>query len=80
MSLVLQEIRVQVKCSSHEDLTKKQVKKELFTKAWQKSLQNPFYWDLIFKLDRSSTQAVSVETYGIRISRFDFQPKLMCMC
>ena len=36
---------------------------ELFIKAQQ----NPFYWDLTLKLDRSSTQHVSVETYEIII-------------
>ena len=31
----------------------------------------------MLKLDRSSTQAVFVETYEIRNSRFDFWPKLV---
>ena len=77
MGLRLQKTRVQVKCYSHEDLTKEQVKKELFTKARQKSQHNPFYRDLMLKLDRSSTQAVFVETYKIRNSRFVFQPMLV---
>ena len=47
MSLVLQETRVLVKCYSHEDLTKKQVKKVLFIK----DRQNPFCRDLMLKLD-----------------------------
>ena len=34
MSLILQETRVLVKCYSHKDLTKKQVKKVLFIKDW----------------------------------------------
>ena len=31
-------------------------------------------------LDSSLTKVVSIEIYEFRISRFDFQPKLMCMC
>ena len=31
-------------------------------------------------LDSSLAKAVSIEIYEFRISRFDFQPKLMCMC
>ena len=36
-----------------------------------------FYQDLKSKLDRSSTLAVFVETYEIRISKSDFQPMLI---
>ena len=31
-----------------------------------------FYWDLMLKLDKSSTQAVSVKNYEIRFSRSDY--------
>ena len=31
-------------------------------------------------LGSSLTEVVSIEIYEFRISRFDFQPKLMCMC
>ena len=44
----------------------------LFIKSRQISRQNPFYRDLMLKLNRSSTEAVSIENYEIRISRFDF--------
>ena len=57
---------------NHAILTKKQVKKVLFFKAWQKSRQNPFYWDLVLKLDKSSTQAVSIDNYEIRLFIFDY--------
>ena len=49
----------------------KQVKKKLFTKAQQKSWQNPFYRELMLKLDISSTQAISVKNYEIKIFRSD---------
>ena len=49
---------------------------ELFIKTRQQSRQKDFYRDLKLKLDTSSTQAVSVETYKFRTSRFDFQPML----
>ena len=45
----------------------KQVKKVLFFKTRQKSRQNPFYQELMLKLDRFSTQAVSIENYKIRL-------------
>ena len=32
------------------------------------------------KLDKSSTEAESIEIYDIRISRSDFWPMLTCMC
>ena len=44
----------------------------LFIKSRQISRQNPFYRGLMLKLNRSSTEAVSIENYEIRISRFDF--------
>ena len=51
--------------------------KELFIKTQQKSQQNPFYRDLMLKLNRNLTQAVSIETYEIRNSRSDFRPMLV---
>ena len=53
MSLVLQETSFQVKYWSHANLTKKQLKEVLIIKSWQKSWQNPFYQDLILKLNTS---------------------------
>ena len=53
MGLVLQETSIQVKYWNHTSLTKKQVKEVLFIKTRQKSRQNPFYWDLMLKLDTS---------------------------
>ena len=50
---------------------------KLFTKARQKARQNPFYRDLMLNLNRSSTQAVSVETYEIRNSRSDSRPMIV---
>ena len=44
----------------------------MFFKAWQQSRQEDFYWDLMLTLDRSSTQAVSVENYEIRFSKSDY--------
>ena len=44
----------------------------LFIKTRQKSRQNLFYLDLMLKLDRSSTEAVSVENYEIRFFKFDY--------
>ena len=52
----------------------------LFIKAPQKFRQNPFYWDLRSKLDRSSTQAVSVENYQIRNFRSNYMHILMYLC
>ena len=43
----------------------------LLIKTRQKSQQNPFYRELLLKLNRSSTQTVSVENYEIRNSRSD---------
>ena len=50
----------------------KQVKKVLFFKTRQKSRQNPFYQELMLKLDRFSTQAVSIENYEIRLFKSDY--------
>ena len=44
----------------------------LFIKTRQISQQNHIYQGLMLKLDRSSTTAVFVENYEIRIFRFDF--------
>ena len=44
----------------------------LFIKTQQKSRHNLFYPDLMLKLDRSSTEAVSVENYEIRFFKFDY--------
>ena len=44
----------------------------LFIKSQQKSRQNLFYRELMLKLDRFSTQDVSVENYEIRLFRFDY--------
>ena len=75
-------LRLQETCCSSQVLTpwrsdQETSKEELFIKTWQQSQQKVFYWDLKSKLDRSSTQAVSVKTYKIRNSRFDFQPILV---
>ena len=72
MSLVLQETCYSSQVlkpwrSDHE--TSEEV---LFIKARQKSEQNPFYQELMLKLDRFSTQAVSVENYKIRLFRYDY--------
>ena len=71
MGLILQEISVQVKYWSHTSLTKKEVKEVMFIKTRQQSQQKDFYRDLMLKLDKSSTQVVSVKNYEIRFSRFD---------
>ena len=80
MGLVLQETSVQVKYWSHASLTKKQVKEVLFFKTRQQSRQKDFYQDLMLKLDRSSTQAISVENYEIRFSRSDYTHIPMYLC
>ena len=48
------------------------MKNVLLFKAGQKSRQNPFYLELLLKLSRSLTQAVSIENYEIRFSRSDY--------
>ena len=80
MGLVLQETSVQVKYWSHASLTKKQVKEVLYFKTRQQSRQKDFYRDLMLKLDRSSTQAISVENYEIRFSRSDYTHILEYLC
>ena len=45
-----------------------------------KSRQNPFYRELLLKLDRNSTQAVSVKNYEIRFSRSDYTHILEYLC
>ena len=72
MSLVLQET-----CYSSQVLKSWRSDQEtseevLFIKARQKPEQNPFYQELMLKLDRFSTQAVSVENYKIRLFRYDY--------
>ena len=52
----------------------------LLIKAQQMSRQNPFYRGLMFKLDRSLTEAVSVENYEIRISQSDYTHILEYLC
>ena len=49
---------------------------ELFIKARQIFRQNPFYRNLLLKLNRSLTKSESNETYEIRISKSDFRPML----
>ena len=80
MNLVLQEISVQVKCWNYASLTKKQVKEVLLFRAWQQSRQKDFYRDVMLKLDRNSTQAVSIENYEIIFSRSDYTHILMYLC
>ena len=53
---------------------------ELFIKIRQKSRQNPFYRDLMLKLDRNSTQAVFVENYEIRFFRSDYTHIPIYLC
>ena len=48
------------------------MKEVLFIKAWQKSQQNPFYRELLLKLDTSLTQVVSIKNYEIMFSRSDY--------
>ena len=72
MSLVLQET-----CYSSQVLKSWRSDQEtseevLFIKARQKSEQNPFYRELMLKLDRFLTQAVSIENYKIRLFRSDY--------
>ena len=52
----------------------------MFIKARQKPQQNPFYRDLMLKLDRFSTQAVSVENYKIRLFRSNYMHIPMYLC
>ena len=52
----------------------------MFIKARQKSRQNPFYWDLMLKLNTSSTQVVSIENYEIKNSKSDYTHIPMYLC
>ena len=45
-----------------------------------KTRQNPFYPDLMLKLDRFSTQTISVENYEIRLFRSDYTHIPMYLC
>ena len=70
-------LRLQETCCSSQVLKQwgsdqETSEEELFIKARQKSRQNPFYRDLMLKLDRNSTQVVSVKTYEIKNSKSDF--------
>ena len=56
------------------------MKNVLLIKARQKSQQNPFYRELLLKLDKSSTQAASIEKYEIRFSRSDYTHILEYLC
>ena len=76
MGLVLQETSIQVKYWNHASLTKKQVKEVLFIKA----RQNPFYRDLMLKLDISSIQVISIENYEIRFFKSDYTHIPMYLC
>ena len=80
MSLVLQETSVQVKYWNHANLIKKQVKKVLFIKARQKSWQNHFYQELMLKLNRFLTQAISIENYEIKLFRSEYTHIFMYLC
>ena len=53
---------------------------ELFIKIWQKSRQNPFYWDLMLKLDRFLTQTVFAEIYEIKVFISDYTHIPMYLC
>ena len=52
----------------------------LLIKAPQQSQQKDIYRDLMLKLDRSSTQAVSVENYEIKFFRIDYTHILEYLC
>ena len=56
------------------------MKEVLFINFWQQSRQKDFYRDLMLKLERSSTQAISVKNYKIRFSRFDYMHILEYLC
>ena len=56
------------------------MKNMLFIKAQQKSWQNPFYQELLLKLNRNLTQAVFVKNYEIRFSRSDYTHILEYLC
>ena len=56
------------------------MKEVLFIKARQKSRHNPFYQDLKLKLDKISTQAVSVKKYEIKFSITDYKHVFEYLC
>ena len=56
------------------------MKEVLFIKTRQKSQENPFYQDLMLKLDRSLTQAVFVKNYEIRFFRSGYMHILKYLC
>ena len=56
------------------------MKNVLFIKARQKFRQNPFYRELLLKLDKSLTQAAFVENYEIKISRSDYTHIFEYLC
>ena len=69
MSLVLQETSIQVKYWSHASLTKKQVKEVLIIKA----RQNPFYRNLMLKLDTSYIcQDLWTQTFQIWLHAYSY--------
>ena len=75
-------LRLQETCCSSQVLKpwrydQETSEEELFIKARQQSWQKDFYQDLMLKLNISSTQAVSAETYEIRNFRSDSWPVLV---
>ena len=52
----------------------------LLIKVRQESQQKDFYWDLMLKLDTSSTQAVSIENYEIKFFKSDYTHILEYLC
>ena len=56
------------------------MKNVLHIKTWKKSRQNPFYRELLLKLNRSSTQDVFVENYEIKNSKSDYTHILEHLC
>ena len=52
----------------------------LFIKPRQQSRQKDFYQDLMLKLDRSSTQVVSVKNYEIKFSKSEYTHILEYLC
>ena len=56
------------------------MKNVLLNKAQQKSRRNLFYRDLLLKLNRRVTQAVSVKNYKIRFSKSDYTHIFEYLC
>ena len=52
----------------------------LFFKALQQSQKKNFYRNLMLKLNKSSTQAISVENYEIRFSKSNYTHIPMYLC